>query len=246
MKRYLTCLLLCVVVISTGFPAQRQTPDQPKLSESQQKPIDEKLMRTLWFVPRGHCDLKAVQSLLQQGASPNATNWDGNTLTALMVAAQNGCSDIVKLLLDAGAKVNAKAAFVSGAEANVLDGITALSLAASSENATVVRMLLEHGADVHAQSSNGATVMLSASTNEIVQIFLDRGLDINTKDKRGYTLLIRSAEWGGVHRPSIAFLLEHGADPNVKADDGTTALKLAKGIKHPDDVELLEKAGAKE
>jgi ankyrin repeat protein len=246
MKKYLTRLLLCVLVLSTGLPAQSQTPDHPTLGEAQQISLDEKLMQTLWFVPRGHCDLTAVLSLLQQGASPNARNEDGNTLTALMVAAQNGCSDIVKLLLDAGAKVNVKAAFVSGVQANVLDGITALWSAASSENAEVVRMLLEHGADLNALTSYDATVMLRASTNEIVQIFLDRGLDINAKDKGGYTLLIRSAESGGRHRPSIAFLLQHGADPNAKADDGTTALKLAKGIKHPDDVELLEKAGAKE
>ena len=251
-KKYLARLLLWAFFFSTGFSAHSQTPDHPTLSETQQKALDEKLMNTLQFVPRGHCDLKAVQELLQQGASPNARNEDGNTLTALMVAAQNGCSDIVKLLLDDGAKVNAKAASVSGVQANGLDGITALWAAASSENAEVVRLLLERGADLHAETSDGSIVMLRASTNEIVQIFLDRGLDINAKDKRGYSLLIRSADAGGHHRPSIAFLLQHGADPNAKTDDGTTALKLAKEARgsallpRTHDVELLEKAGAKQ
>jgi ankyrin repeat protein len=194
-KKYLAHLLLCVFFFSTGFSAHSQTSDHPILSETQQKTLDEKLMNTLSF--RGDCDLKAVQGLLQQGASPNARNEDGNTLTALMVAAENGCSDIVKLLLDGGAKVNAEASFVSVAGANGLDSITPLWEAASSENAEVVRMLLEHGADLHAETSDGAIVMLRASTNEIVQIFLDRGLDINAKDKRGYSLLIRSAESGG-------------------------------------------------
>jgi len=119
-KKYLARLLLCVFFFSTGFPAHSQTLDHPTLSETQQKTLDEKLMNTLSFGPRGDCDLKAVQGLLQQGASPNARNEDGNTLTALMFAAQNGCSDIVKLLLDAGAKVNAKASNVSAAGANVL------------------------------------------------------------------------------------------------------------------------------
>jgi len=84
-----------------------------------------------------------------------------------------------------------------------------------------------------------------ATTNEIAQFFLDQGLDINARDEDGYTLLIRSGE--PFDRPSIAFLLEHGADPNAKAKDGTTALKLAQGhFGHPEDVELLKKAGAKE
>jgi ankyrin repeat protein len=246
MKMLLICKLFCSMVLTTGFPSWGQGPIQPKHTESQQNPLNDKLMGTLSFGPKGHCDFKLVRSLLQQGVSPNARNWDGNTLTALMVAAQNGCSDIVKLLLDSGAEVNAKAESVSSVYGNVLEGITALSSAAASENAPVVKRLLEHGADIHSKTDNGSTVMLYASTNEIVQIFLDGGLDINAKDKHGYTLLIRSAEWEGVHRPSVAFLLEHGADPNAKADDGTTALKLAVRIGHPDDTELLKKAGAKE
>src|ERR1700690_1528309 len=133
MKKYLGRLLLCVSVLSTRFPAEGQTPEHPKLSKAQQKHLDEKLIQTLSVLRRGNCDLKAVQSLLQQGASPNARNSNGNTLTALMVAALNGCSDIVELLLDAGAKVNVKAAYVSGVQANVLDGITALWDAAASE-----------------------------------------------------------------------------------------------------------------
>jgi uncharacterized protein len=245
MKNYLTWLLLSVGVLQIGPPAWSHLA-QEKLSASAQEALNEKLMSTLWFVPRGQCDVTGVQSLLQQGASPNSRNSDGNTLTALMVAAQNGCADIVKLLLDGGADVNAKASAVSAAGAHGLDGITVLFSAAASENLAVVKMLLDHGADLHAQTSDGSTVMLRASTNEIVQTFLDRGLDINARDKHGYTLLIRSAEWGGRHRPSIAFLLAHGADPNAKTDDGTTALQLAKGIKHPADVDLLVKAGAKE
>ncbi len=88
--------------------------------------------------------------------------------------------------------------------------------------------------------------MLRASSNEIAQLFLDHGLNINAKDNYGYTLLILSAEFEGVHRPSVAFLLAHGANPNAKADDGTTALKVATKAGHPDDVALLQKAGAKQ
>jgi len=209
----------------------------------QQKQLDEKLLST-FSGRRGQCpDLAMVGNLIREGASPNARNWDGNTLTVLMLAAQNGCTDIVELLLDAKADANAKASVVIGVGGGA-SGITALSQAAASGNASLVKMLIEHGADLHALTGNGATVMAFATTNEVVQEFLDRGLDINARDKDGYTLLILSAE--GFHRPTVAFLLRHGADPNAKSKGGTTALKLAEKIGHSDDAELLRKAGAKE
>lgn len=242
MKKCLAFMLLCVAVISVAPSAETQVLTHPKLSPAQQKALNEKLMSTLTG-RRGQCQSAEAQSLIQQGASPNARNWDGNTLTALMLAAQNGCVDIVKLLLDAGADVNTKAVVAIGAR-DVATGITPLSQAAASGNPSIVKMLLDHGADIHALTGRGATVMEFATTNEVVQIFLDLGVSINARDKNGYTILILSAE--GFHRPSIAFLLEHGADPNAKTDDGVTALKLAQGIGHTRDVELLRAAGAKE
>lgn len=244
MKRWLVRFLLCLGLVSAARPLPGQTPTSPKLSSTTQKELDEKLMATLTWGKWGQGDIGEVRALLRQGASPNSSNSDGNTLTALMVAAQQGYADIVKLLLDHGAKVNVKAEIVIGVGADVATGITALSQAAASGNLSIVKMLVEHGAEIHALTGHGDTLLAFATTNEIAQYFLDRGLDINARDKDGYTLLILSAE--GFHRPSVAFLLEHGADPNAKTTDGTTALKLAEGIRHPDDVELLKKAGAKE
>lgn len=245
MKRLLIRFLLCSGLFGAPVrPLISQTPTSPKPSSTTQGELDKKLMATLTWGKRGQGDIAKVRALLQQGASPNSSNSDGNTLTALMVAAQQGYADIVKLLLDEGARVNDKAEMVIAAGADGATGITALSQAAHSENLSIVKMLVEHGADIHALSGHGDTILEFATTNEIAQYFLDRGLDINARDKDGYTLLILSAE--GFHRPSIAFLLEHGADPNAKTTDGTTALKLARGIRHPDDVELLKKAGAKE
>jgi len=228
-------------LVLMASPLTGQTSSNPKPRSATQRELNEKLMSTLTW---DHDNVGEARALLRRGASPNSRNWDGDTLTALMVAAMNGDEEIVKLLLENGAKINVKAAHISGVEAHVLSGITALSLAASSGNLSIVKMLVEHGADIHALNSRGATVMAYATTNEVVQYFLDRGLDINARDKEGYTLLIKAAE--GFNRPSIAFLLEHGADPNAKTTDGTTALKLAFRINHPADVELLKKAGAKE
>jgi uncharacterized protein len=242
MKKFLLPFLLCSGLALNVLPLGAQTSSTPKPSLPDQKPLDEQLMATLTW---DHCDTAKARALIRQGASPNAANWDGNSLTALMVATRNGCADIVELLLDKGANVNAKALQTSGVEGHVLSGITALSLAPRSGDIAIVKMLVRHGADIHSRDSMGRTALAYATTNEIAQFFLDHGLDINARDKDGYTLLISSGE--PFHRPSIAFLLEHGADPNAKAKDGTTALKLAQGrFGHPEDVELLKKAGAKE
>jgi ankyrin repeat protein len=241
MEKFALRLLLCFGLVLMASPLTGQTSSNPKPRSATQRELNEKLMSTLTW---DHGNVGEVRALLRKGASPNSRNWDGDTLTALMVAAQNGNEEIVKLLLEQGAKINVKAAHISGVEAHVLSGITALSLAAFSGNLSIVKMLVEHGADIHALNSRGASVLAYATTNEVVQYFLDRGLDINAHDKDGYTLLIKSAE--GFNRPSIAFLLEHGADPNAQTTDGTTALKLASRSHHPADVELLKKAGAKE
>ena len=51
-------------------------------------------------------DVAAVKSLLRDGADPNVAQGDG--LTSLHLAAQEGQLEIAKLLLEAGAKVEAK------------------------------------------------------------------------------------------------------------------------------------------
>jgi ankyrin repeat protein len=68
---------------------------------------------------------------------------DGNSLTALMLAARGGLSSVVRLLLDAGAKVDATAAVAVGIS-GVNDGLTALMEAAASGDAATVQLRFEH------------------------------------------------------------------------------------------------------
>jgi len=118
-------------------------------------------------------------------------------------------------------------------------------------------MLIDHGADPNTLDGLGASVMLRARSNDVVQTFLDHGLDINARDRDGYTLLIFSVSAYGDGKPNafsvraptsrmpdVGFLLQHGANPNVKNKDGLTPLRAAQG--RADLVALLNKAGAKE
>jgi len=228
-------------------------------SHSQAKrELNDKLMVTLKDC-RGEPGLEIVRDLLRQGASANATNTGSNSLTALTVAAGRGYPRLAKLLLDSGANVNAKGeVLVQGAGDDfVLGGITPLSSAAFSGDVQVVRMLIDHGADLNTRDGRGASVMLQARSNDVVQTFLDHGLDINARDRDGFTLLILSVLAYGdgkpnafsarartSHMPDVGFLLQHGANPNVKNKAGLTPLRAAQG--RTDLVALLNNAGAKE
>jgi ankyrin repeat protein len=55
-------------------------------------------------VAADHGNLTEVRSLLKRGASPNGVNSEGSTLTALMSAARGGRANVVRALLEAGAK----------------------------------------------------------------------------------------------------------------------------------------------
>ena len=108
-----------------------------------------------------NCNLEAIKLFLSKNANVNAPNTSGGEvkfgkiqlikLTPLMMASTYCSPDVVKTLLDAGAKVN---------DADIR-GMTPLQFAVSSEaqNPAVVKLLLKAGADVNAKSSVGETAL---------------------------------------------------------------------------------------
>jgi hypothetical protein len=120
----------------------------------------DEIGRTPLMHAAGNGNLKAVALLLAKGADVNAITADRadtvkngpvamGYLTALMLAAPAGGPEIVKTLLDAGAKVNA------------LDvrQMTPLMLAVATDHADprTVRLLLERGADARLADKTGLT-----------------------------------------------------------------------------------------
>ena len=80
-------------------------------------------------------DVAGVKSFLAQRVNVNTTyRYDG---TPLPSACDRGSSEIVKLLLDVGATVNANDSFYGG---------TSLTWASSKGNMEIVGLLLKHGA----------------------------------------------------------------------------------------------------
>src|SRR5579864_5015718 len=159
---------------------------------------------------------------------------DSRGATPLMYAAAFGSIDAMKMLLEAGADVNAKNNF--GASA-------LLWCARDGEKA---RMLIEHGADVNVRSKQGRTPLMLASMREggadIVALMLSKGADVNVADTHGETALGLAAEYGGMD--NVRLLVAKKANIHVLNQKGQTPLILAAQGAQPEAVRFLIREGA--
>ena len=79
---------------------------------------------------------------------------------------------------------------------------------------------------------------------DTMNFLLKKGADVNfIGDELGETPLMAAAQMGRAE--AVTVLLAHGADPNVKAKEGKTALSLALEYNHPEIVTILQQRGAK-
>ena len=100
-----------------------------------------------------------VAALLKTGAAPNVRDVDTD-LPALLEALDR--PDILKILLDAGADVNA----ASRKEGELLMGWTPLIFAAVDGREDLVQLLLDKGADVNAKTPGGDTALSMAKEQD--------------------------------------------------------------------------------
>ena len=189
-----------------------------------------------------------------QGEQPPAPGG----MTALSFAAREGRLEAARLLLDAGADVNAR-------EAN---GISPLVMAITNRHTKVAAMLLARGADPNAADWWGRTPLWSAvdmrnldldsrtlengvdraPVLELIESLIAKGANVNARVKEfppqrrfmmplgslawvdftGQTPFVRAALSADV--PLMKLLLSKGADPNIATFNGTTALMAAAGV----------------
>jgi ankyrin repeat protein len=150
---------------------------------------------------KGNVD--AVRSLLESDVDPDAAH---QGLTALHIAVGQGQTEMVELLLEKGANVDAR----QQAQA------TPLHIAASTGNEAIVRLLLAREPEVNAQDHKGRTPLMAAASNghtEIVHQLLDAGADANLADEAGATALIQAILFADTEL--VAALLARGADVNA-------------------------------
>jgi ankyrin repeat protein len=116
-------------------------------------------------------------------------------------------------------------------------GLTALVLAAREGDLESTKLLLEAGADVNQATEYGWTPLLTATNNRhyrLAEYLIEHGADVNKVNKGNWTPLYlatdnRNIEGGDFpvpkpdmdHLDYIKYLLQHGANPNIRIKDNT-------------------------
>ncbi|KAK8147549.1 hypothetical protein G3M48_001448 [Beauveria asiatica] len=156
-------------------------------------------------------------------------------MTALAASCNAGHTEIVAMLLDAGADLrmtNNK-------------GWTPLNFAAEKGYVEVVKLLFENGADVTVASSNGWTPLHAASVKghtEVVKLLLANGANVSIANSDGWTPLNAAAYSG--HTEVVKLLLANGANVTIANSGGWTPLHAASDSGHVEVVKLLQANGA--
>jgi len=196
----------------------------------------------------------------------NNINLKNNWKNIILInASMKGYKDIIKLILDTGADINARdqdgwTALIwsiieghkdvtellinRGADINTisLDSYAALIELAIQGHQDVVELISNYiNTDIHLTNNYGWTPLIWAvieGHKDIIEILLNRDADINAINKGGNTALMIAAFYG--NKEIVELLLNYGADVNLRNKDGETALMLAEKRGHKDIVNLIE------
>ncbi len=194
-------------------------------------------------------DVPAARELLRRHVDLNEPLPDGSTLLAWAVESQSG--EMVRLLLDHGAKANGVgdvsvaplfiacqygdpvilgALLDKHADVRVTrpDGITPLSVCAGNAPAGILERMIRAGAAVDVADNAGQTpLMWAAALGRIdnIRLLVAQGAKVNGKSAKGFTPLFFSLKSHVAEAP-IA-LLNLGADAGYVAPDGTSSVQLA-------------------
>jgi len=177
-------------------------------------------------IDRGKIDVAVM--LIEAGANLEIKGQKG--WTALHNAASGGdkgYKEVAEALLKAHASVDALSETM----------LTPLHEAAGKSWVDLVRLLVDAGANVNARDKFSNTPLRMCASNaqsfatldtfkQTVKILLDAGADINSGTTINTTSLHSVVKWGNVE--AVRFMLEHGADPNIRTTKGELPIDFAK------------------
>ena len=172
-----------------------------------------------------------VLLLLEGGADTEIRN--SSKETPLYTASYYGHADIVRQLISHGADLNAESELG-----------TALHGASSNGEPEISRILLEHGANPNVMDYSGVTALhvAVAENAAVVELLLEYGANVDVRDKEGWTPL-HSAAYRLILQV-LEVLLDRGADPHARTNNGQTSFQLANApppwVSKEDQVQVIQ------
>lgn len=182
----------------------------------------------------------------------------------------SGNMEVIRLLIDAGADINAECGFCYGQ--------SAIQIALEYSNFELVEELMKHGANLQVSSDMGRTLLHGVAHSDNILLagkLIDSGLDVNVKDEDGATPILFAASNGkfemfklfeeyeaellvvenngndlmmnaaiGGNVELIGYLFDRGISVNSYNNDDWTPLLFACSENHQGIVEILINASA--
>ncbi len=146
------------------------------------------------------------------------TDKKGKNRTPLHEASGSGHTEIAKLLISKGAKINVK---------NKRE-FTPLHWASGGGHIEIAKLLISKGAKINVKDKDGITPLHLASYEghtEIARLLISKGAKINAKDEYGWTPLHSAAN--KCHFAMVKLLIRKRARINIETEKGYRPLDLA-------------------
>lgn len=239
--------LLAIISGTLIAPSQGHTPSSHHMLSVQVRAARQKAFKGASIISRDRDgetrlmlsvrvnDAARVRSLLAREAGINLRDHKGRTALMQLLEVEEPAPQAVRLLLDAGASVNAADK----------DGLTALMIGArsrdtgSSYSSRAEALLLTHGAHINTRDRDGRTALFHAiygwfagrdagvynPSEHTTAVLLHRHCDVNIPNDAGLTPLMLAVQTGDAN--VVEMLLRKGAAVNRRDRYGETALILA-------------------
>ncbi|XP_005113592.3 protein fem-1 homolog B, partial [Aplysia californica] len=174
----------------------------------------------------------------------HTTEHDGQKTTPLVIAAMQGETKVVQVLLS-NFDVDIEQRSTVRFDGYVIQEATALWCASGAGHLDIVELLIKNGANVNNSTATNSTPLRAACFDgrlDIVKYLLEHGADMTIPNKYDNTCLMISCYKG--HTKVVRHLLEKAADPDLKAHCGATSLHFAAECGHLEVVKELVHFGA--